>query len=267
MLPGSREPRRGSSGHQRQRPGERERTREEWDLRNVPLGYDLDVETMRQWGLYVSEGTNESEPAHFNEPGLFLVSPDQTLYYSAITNMPFGRPKLEELISGIDFVVRQNPPAARWCLTDSHVERHVRVWLRPLDGVTPVARAVPGRNRWRCAPLRDDVSHGEPVPVPDHRPRQLGEPLLPGRAPNPWCGWRTGARAARRRTHRSTRSRRSAAVRGDAPEPAHPVVANGSSALARSVRTLARTLVPSAVCSRATSSPSVCTRETSSPLV
>lgn len=87
-----------------------ERTREEWDLRNVPLGYDLDVETMRQWGLYVSEGTNESEPAHFNEPGLFLVSPDQTLYYSAITNMPFGRPKLEELISGIDFVVRQNHP-------------------------------------------------------------------------------------------------------------------------------------------------------------
>jgi hypothetical protein len=30
--------------------------------------------------------------ALFNEPGLFLISPDHTVYYESILSMPVGRP-------------------------------------------------------------------------------------------------------------------------------------------------------------------------------
>ena len=35
---------------------------------------------MRDWGLFVSRGLWDSEPPLFNEPGLFLISPDGSVY-------------------------------------------------------------------------------------------------------------------------------------------------------------------------------------------
>jgi len=32
------------------------------------------------------------EPDRFNEPGLYIVRPDGTLYWGATSTMPFGRP-------------------------------------------------------------------------------------------------------------------------------------------------------------------------------
>ncbi len=88
-----------------------ERAQSEWGLRKVPVGYGLRVSAMREWGLFVSAAANEHEPQHFSEPGLFLVKPDQELYYAAITNMPFGRPPLDELIEGMNFVISNAYPA------------------------------------------------------------------------------------------------------------------------------------------------------------
>lgn len=88
-----------------------ERARADWGLTDLPVGYDLPVAAMREWGLFVSEAANAQEPGHFNEPGLFLVRPDQELYYAAIVNMPFGRPPLGELIGGMTFVLQNDYPA------------------------------------------------------------------------------------------------------------------------------------------------------------
>ncbi|MFD9846762.1 peroxiredoxin-like family protein [Streptomyces parvus] len=88
-----------------------EHARQEWGLAKLPVGYDLTVPTMRDWGLFVSESESENEPAQFSEPGLFLVSADQQLYYAAITSMPFGRPSLTELIGGMSFVINRSYPA------------------------------------------------------------------------------------------------------------------------------------------------------------
>src|SRR5690348_7401821 len=46
---------------------------------------------MREWGLFVSRGRSDDEPARFNEPGLFLIEPDGTVYYESILSMPAGR--------------------------------------------------------------------------------------------------------------------------------------------------------------------------------
>ena len=47
----------------------------------------------------------------FSEPALFLVSPDQTLYYMSVQSMPFVRPHLSELLGALDFAIDKNYPA------------------------------------------------------------------------------------------------------------------------------------------------------------
>ena len=51
------------------------------------------------------------EPALFSEPGLFLVRPDGTLYWSAVQTMPFSRPHLADLLAALDFIAERNYPA------------------------------------------------------------------------------------------------------------------------------------------------------------
>lgn len=82
----------------------------------VQFGYGLSLRSARQWGLYISASSGKTsagieEPMLFNEPGVFLVRPDGTLYYGAVQTMPFARPHFQDLISAIDFVVAKNYPA------------------------------------------------------------------------------------------------------------------------------------------------------------
>ena len=51
------------------------------------------------------------EPALFSEPGLFLVRPDGTLYWSAVQTMPFSRPHFADVLTALDFVIDKNYPA------------------------------------------------------------------------------------------------------------------------------------------------------------
>jgi peroxiredoxin len=92
----------------------RERTTEladEWSLDRLPLAYGLTEAQMRVWGLFLSHGIDDTEPALFNEPGLFLISPDHTVYYESILSMPVGRPRLDDLLSGIDYWTTHDYPA------------------------------------------------------------------------------------------------------------------------------------------------------------
>jgi peroxiredoxin len=92
----------------------RERTTQlaqQWRLEQLPLAYGLTEDRMRAWGLFVSHGINDGEPGLFNEPGLFLISPDHTVYYESILSMPVGRPRVDDLLSGIDYWVAHGYPA------------------------------------------------------------------------------------------------------------------------------------------------------------
>jgi len=84
---------------------------DEWDLQRLEVAYGLAEEQMREWGLFVSRSVKEGEPELFNEPGLFLVRPDGTVYYESILSMPVGRPRLDDLLGGIDFWVAEDYPA------------------------------------------------------------------------------------------------------------------------------------------------------------
>ncbi|MCZ8373871.1 MAG: redoxin domain-containing protein [Beijerinckiaceae bacterium] len=88
----------------------------EWNLPHLRLGYGLDLNMARRWGLYVSAGRGATsigveEPALFSEPGLFLIRPDHTVYFASVQSMPFARPHFTDILGAIDFVVAKSYPA------------------------------------------------------------------------------------------------------------------------------------------------------------
>ena len=93
-----------------------EQTVERSGLKKLTLGYDLSVEQAQTWNLHRSAGKGKTsigieEPAEFSEPGLFLIKPDNTLYWYTVSTMPFARPNFEEILGAIKFVVSKNYPA------------------------------------------------------------------------------------------------------------------------------------------------------------
>ncbi len=86
------------------------------EARNLRFGYDLSLPKAKEWGLYIStsRGTTSigiEEPALFSEPGLFMVTPEQTLYYGSTQTMPFVRPHFSELVGALDFAIKNSYPA------------------------------------------------------------------------------------------------------------------------------------------------------------
>ncbi|MEM7289196.1 MAG: peroxiredoxin-like family protein [Pseudomonadota bacterium] len=86
------------------------------EAKDLRFGYDLNLKKAREWGLYISTSRGKTsigieEPELFSEPGLFMVTPQQTLYYGSIQTMPFVRPHFSELVSALDFAIPNNYPA------------------------------------------------------------------------------------------------------------------------------------------------------------
>lgn len=92
------------------------RAREEWHLGNLAIGYGLGLGEARSWGLYISTGIGKTsagidEPPLFVEPGLFLIRPDQTLYFASVQTMPFARPQFGDVLKALDTVIARDYPA------------------------------------------------------------------------------------------------------------------------------------------------------------
>lgn len=97
----------------------KERTAQMAEKINAPglrMGYGLELNVARQWGLYISTSRGLTsigieEPALFSEPAVYIVRPDTTLYYGAAQTMPFARPNFSDLLGAIDFALAKNYPA------------------------------------------------------------------------------------------------------------------------------------------------------------
>ncbi len=90
--------------------------KQKWGLEKLAVGYGLDLDKAREWGLYISTSrgktsTGVEEPALFSEPGLFLIRPDGTLYFGTVQTMPFARPAFAEILGALDFVLKADYPA------------------------------------------------------------------------------------------------------------------------------------------------------------
>jgi peroxiredoxin len=87
------------------------KAKNDWKLDKLDVAYNMPIALGREWGLYVSKGLSDQEPAEFIEPGLFLVKPDGSLYAASIQTMPFARPSFAEIAGAIKFVTEMNYPA------------------------------------------------------------------------------------------------------------------------------------------------------------
>ena len=91
------------------------RTKSEWNLPRLRIGYGLSLGAAREFGLWISTGRGPTsagieEPRQFNEPGLFLIKPDRTLYCASVQTMPFARPQLADLLAALDFIAQRDYP-------------------------------------------------------------------------------------------------------------------------------------------------------------
>lgn len=83
----------------------------DWNLPRLRVGHGLSIEDARAWNMYVSRAQKDGEPAEFNEPGLFLVKPDGTLFTAHVSSTPWARPTFDQVLKAIDFFVEKKPLA------------------------------------------------------------------------------------------------------------------------------------------------------------
>ncbi|AIE73941.1 MULTISPECIES: hypothetical protein [unclassified Synechocystis] len=58
------------SGHNQE---DAEQSKQEWDIKNLTMGYGLILKRMRHWALYISNGEFDHEPLLFCEPFSFWL--------------------------------------------------------------------------------------------------------------------------------------------------------------------------------------------------
>jgi len=80
------------------------------NIKNTTIGYDLTPDEMRRWGLYLTKGHFETEPALFSEPAVFLIKPDCRLYFANIGTHPFSRLDFTFLLNGLEYIIPRNYP-------------------------------------------------------------------------------------------------------------------------------------------------------------
>ncbi len=91
----------------------RERAREEAEEEGwqFPVACELQLEQMRELGLYISEPRSPQETDRpFAEPGLFVTNPDGVLQIVDISNAPFARPDLQGVLNGLKFIQEKDYP-------------------------------------------------------------------------------------------------------------------------------------------------------------
>ena len=72
---------------------------------SYPLYYGLTLEQMEELGVYISIPRSEKETDHnFSEPAIFIVNEEGKLHVVDISNNPFTRPKIETLVSGLEWI-------------------------------------------------------------------------------------------------------------------------------------------------------------------
>ncbi len=87
-----------------------EQTRTEWRLDSLKLGYGMDEQTARDWGLYLSDKVQDKEPAVFSEPGVAIVRPNGELYHWSLQTAPFGRAKAADIAGVLKFIIENDYP-------------------------------------------------------------------------------------------------------------------------------------------------------------
>ena len=77
----------------------------------LPVAYGLSMEQMLALKLYVSEPRSAKETEYpFSEPAVFVINPNGEMQFAEISNSPFVRPDLKNLLNGLRYVMSSDYP-------------------------------------------------------------------------------------------------------------------------------------------------------------
>lgn len=77
----------------------------------IPVAYDLSTEEMKQLELYISEPRRPEETDRpFAEPATFALNSDGKLQLIEISNTPFNRADLKELVESVEWIQENDYP-------------------------------------------------------------------------------------------------------------------------------------------------------------
>jgi peroxiredoxin len=82
----------------------------EWNLAEIPVGFGLPLETARAWGLFLTTREQDGRTITFCEPAVAIITPDKRIFALLLQSVPCGRPDLDNLLDGLDFLARQGYP-------------------------------------------------------------------------------------------------------------------------------------------------------------
>lgn len=75
------------------------------------VAYGLSPDQMRELGLYISEPRSPEETDRpFPEPGLFVINPAGKIHIVDVSNAPFARPDLHDVLNGLRFIQDRHYP-------------------------------------------------------------------------------------------------------------------------------------------------------------
>lgn len=76
-----------------------------------PVAYGLSIPQMKELGLYISDPRNPEETDRpFAEPGTFAVNGDGRLHLIELSNTPFNRADLAELLDTVEWIQENDYP-------------------------------------------------------------------------------------------------------------------------------------------------------------
>jgi peroxiredoxin len=82
----------------------------EWGLQELQVGFGLTADVARSWGIFLTTRLDGNQSMTFCEPAMFLVKPDKKIYAVLAQSLPCGRPDLDNLIQGLDFLAKLGYP-------------------------------------------------------------------------------------------------------------------------------------------------------------
>ena len=78
---------------------------------SIPVGYGLSIQQMKKLGLYISNPISPEETDRpFPEPGMFAVNAEGKIHLIDVSNTPFNRSDLSELLETIEWIKENNYP-------------------------------------------------------------------------------------------------------------------------------------------------------------
>ena len=76
-----------------------------------PVAYGLSIEQMQELGLYISHPRSPEETDKpFSEPGMFAVNKEGKVHLIDISNTPFNRSDLNELLETVEWIQENDYP-------------------------------------------------------------------------------------------------------------------------------------------------------------